>query len=106
MKQSIGFYQFRDAFQSIRPNNFTCEGLITLFDYLEDWENNEGKEIELDVIALCCDYVEMTQAEILENYTFDIDETKDQYSKIMDFLNDKTLVLGDTSIGSIVFLQF
>ncbi len=59
MKQTINFYSFRDAFEKLgRGNNFTYDGLRALFDYLEEYEECTGEEIELDVIALCCEYVE------------------------------------------------
>lgn len=58
MKQTINLYNFRDAFQAMRPNNFSYEGLRALFEYLEDLEDDTGEEIELDVIAICCDFTE------------------------------------------------
>ena len=58
MKQTINEYQFKDAFQKCRPNNFSYEGLTALYDYLEDYEADTGQEMELDVIGLCCDFTE------------------------------------------------
>ena len=58
MKQSINFYAFRDAFQAMRPDTFSYEGLRALFEYLEALEDDTGEEIELDVIAICCDFTE------------------------------------------------
>ena len=57
MKQTVTRYMFRDAF-SARPNNFSYEGLDALFDYLEDYEDSTGEEIELDPIGLCCEFTE------------------------------------------------
>ena len=69
MKQSIGFYQFEQAFNSIRPNNFSYSGLKALFDYLEELEQDTGEELELDVIALCCDFTEYNDIyEFVANY--------------------------------------
>ena len=65
MKQSINEYDFRDAFTKLRPNNFTYDGLTALYNYLEDLEQDTGQEVELDVIALCCDFSEY---ENLEEY--------------------------------------
>lgn len=62
MKRTINIHQFRDAFQSQRPNQFSYSALSVLFDYLEDLERDLGYEIELDVIALCCDWSEYTSA--------------------------------------------
>ena len=71
MKQSINLYAFRDAFLAIRPDNFSYEGLEVLFDYLEEYEESAGEEIELDVIAICCDFLELS-----------LDEARDMYSNI------------------------
>ena len=42
MKQTINFYGFQKAFQDLRPNSFTYEGLRALFEYLEDppWQRS------------------------------------------------------------------
>ena len=59
MKQSINNYQFHRAFERMgRGKQFTYEGLNALFDYLEEYEDGTGETIELDVIALCCEYTE------------------------------------------------
>ena len=63
MKQTINFYDFQKAFQDLRPNNFSYQGLRALFEYLEDSEESTGEEIEFDVIALCCDFIEYESAE-------------------------------------------
>lgn len=72
MKQSINFYDFRQAFrQHERDNQFSHEGLSTLFDMLEDYEQDTDEEIELDVIALCCDFTEYDSfKELTESYDF------------------------------------
>ena len=58
MKQSVYLSQFKDAFRALRPNNFSNAGLTALYDYLEELEECMEQEIELDVISLCCEYVE------------------------------------------------
>lgn len=59
---------FIQAFHAIRPDNFSYEGLCALFDYLEEYEEGTGEQMELDVIALCCDFSEATLEEIAEDY--------------------------------------
>jgi hypothetical protein len=41
-----------------RKENFSYDGLDALYEYLTDLEESIGEELELDVIALCCDYME------------------------------------------------
>jgi len=56
MYQTVNLHDFRKAFQEIRPNNFSYEGLEVLFNYLEEME----PQYALDVIAVCCDFSECT----------------------------------------------
>jgi len=58
MKKTVNFYEFSQWFEKNRPNNFTRVGLRELFDYLEQLEEDCGKEINFDPIALCCEYTE------------------------------------------------
>ena len=68
MIQTITKSEFSTAFHKAgRGNNFTYEGLIALYDYLEDYEDSTGEHIELDVIALCCEYIEYENLKEFEN---------------------------------------
>lgn len=73
MKQSVTFYSFHRAFETQRPNNFSYEALGNLFDYFENLESDLGEEIELDVIAICCDYSEESAESICKNYDIDLE---------------------------------
>ena len=64
MYQNVNWHNFQDAFQNMgRGDNFSYEGLRALFDYIEQLEEDMGEEIELDVIALCCEYSEIEEDE-------------------------------------------
>ena len=76
MKQTINFYDFQTAFENSRPDNFTREGLETLYEMLEEYEEDTGEELELDVIALCCDFTEYESLEELIS-AYDCIETED-----------------------------
>jgi hypothetical protein len=99
MKQTVNFSTFQMAFEAIRPDNFTYEGLSQLFDYFQSYENDTGEEIELDVIAICCEYEETTIEDIAKAYN--LDENED----ILEFLAMNTFVIGRTD-NSIVFQSF
>ena len=78
MIQTINEYQFADAFNKIRPDNFTYRGLIALYNYFEQYEEDTGEQIELDVIALCCEYNEYEDlAEFQEDYSEDYESIED-----------------------------
>lgn len=102
MKQTVNETMFRDAFRDAdRKENFSCEGLGLLFEYLEEMEADTGEEIELDVIALCCDYSEDSAEDIAVNYGIDVrgldeDEVTDA---VRAYLEENTAVIGETSSG-------
>ena len=65
MKTTISVYDFRQAFHDYdRGNQFSYKGLGVLYEALERFAEDTGEEIELDVIALCCDFAEGTAEEI------------------------------------------
>lgn len=76
MKEEITFSVFCDRFRDMnRDNNFTYEGKRALFDYLESYEEDTDSKIELDIIALCCEYNEYQDLnEYLNDYSTDIDK--------------------------------
>jgi hypothetical protein len=79
MKTTVNQSAFMDAFHAHdRYEQFGYAALSSLFDYLEQYEENTNKEIELDVIALCCDYSVDTVKDIASNYSIDI-EGKPRY---------------------------
>ena len=70
MKKSISFYDFERAFIDCNlENNFSYSGKKALFNYLEEYEEDTGEEIELDVIAICCEFTEYENVEeFIKNY--------------------------------------
>lgn len=108
MKQSVDFCDFRRAFEQCRPDNFSNEGLSVLWDYLEQWEAETGEELELDVIALCCDFSEDSIESIAASYGIDLeglesDEEKEQ--AVADYLTDNGAYVGYVS-GGFVYRDF
>lgn len=111
MKQTINSYQFHDAFKRMdRADAFSYEGLNVLFKGLEEFEEDTNEEMELDVIALCCDYCEMHLNEIIEAYGYMMSEDRleddDSLSYVTDWLNNQTWVLGESKPNVYIFRQF
>ena len=79
-------YDFERAFKNFERDNFSYDGLKALFEYLEEYEEDTGEEVELDVIALCCDYMEYDS---LKEYN---DDYGTKYSEIDAIQNDTTLI--------------
>ena len=86
MKQSVSMYDFERAFKNFERDNFSYDGLKALFEYLEEYEEGTGEEVELDVIALCCEYAEYDS---LKEYNDDYGTEYDEIDLIQD---DTTLI--------------
>ena len=103
--------QFREAFRiADRMEPCRYEGLEVLFDYLDNLSEDTGESIELDVIALCCDYYESSIEELINNYNIDLSEVDedDQDSVIevvREYLEANTSVCGEVD-GGFVYAAF
>ena len=104
--QSINsVHQFREAFRLAgRMDQFSYEGLEVLFDYLEEYSDSTGEPVELDVVALCCDYYESSIQELIDNYKIDLSEVDeddpDSITEVVrEYLEDKTSVCGQVEGG-------
>lgn len=106
MKQSVYLSDFRSAFHAHdRQNQFSYEGLGILFDYLEQYEQDVGEELELDVIALCCEFAESSADDIARDYDIDMEgiEPDMVQQAVVEWLCDHTSVCGETSTGAIIY---
>ena len=73
--ETVNNSAFHDAFIRMgRKDQFSYEGRTALFEYLENLAEDCATPMELDVIALCCDFSEY--ADIAEyNKEYDTDFT-------------------------------
>lgn len=110
--QSINsVYQFEAAFKEAgRSNQFSWEGLKSLFDYLNNFSDDVGENVELDVISLCCDYSEDDYRDIAENYSIDLSEAEgdedEEKDIVIKYLENHTHYLGAGSGNSLVYTVF
>jgi hypothetical protein len=84
MKQTITQSMFIDDMRAIRPDNFSYEGLQTLFNYLDEIEP-EDSELEFDPIGICCDFSQCS-----------LDEFKDSFPAVEGIMIDEGLTLEDS----------
>jgi hypothetical protein len=93
--QTISESQFVDAFNAVRPDNFSYNGLCALYEYLGGYY--DGDNYELDVIGICCDFSEYK----------DIDELREDYAEyelLSDFEDRTTVIKLDN--GGLIIQQF
>lgn len=80
-----------------RMDNFSVKGLRILFESLEQTAIDCQMNIEIDVIALCCEYSEDTIADIIANYDIDLSHCHtmdDRLETVEEYLQDNTYVCG------------
>lgn len=81
--KSVSFDDFTSAFADMDRDYFSLEAYRALYDYYEDTDET----IELDVIAICCDWTEYDNAEFVTQfgYLYEFDQ----------YLEDNDLVADD-----------
>ena len=80
--------EFIDTFRNSNTykNNFSYDGLNALFNYLEQWEQEMGEDVEFDMVGICCDYSEFEdQKELEKNYNMTLQEIGDHTYIILEF---------------------
>ena len=93
---TVSLYDFRQAFVTAnRHENFSYEGLELIFDHLEALSDDISESIDLDVIAICCEYSECTIAEYIEDYSMDVTNLVD-YVLLLDAI--KGCMIKDDSV--------
>ncbi len=99
--QQITFSEFSQKFHNMgRADNFTYTGLQALYEYLNDLSESIGEPIELDVIAICCDYIEYE----------DFKEFQNDYSQLeietIEDINNHTTLIKTNDQDSFIIQQF
>ena len=81
----MSVHSFVDAFRQSaeRKEEFSYEALRALFEQLDDDAAGMEQPLEFDMVAICCEWSEMTRKEILEEY--DVSEP--------EHLEDRTYII-------------
>ena len=102
MYQSINFSSFCEAFRSHdRQDQFSYSAKRALFDYFEDMEAQTSQAIELDVVAICCEYIESTFDEVRESYSLDLTD-----EDVAEWISEHSPAYVGLVDSRIVFAQF
>jgi len=102
MKHTLSTCEAVNLLLSDTNANWSRAGARALVEYLEDVESSQGDEIELDTVALRCDYSEFDSAlEAAIEYGFepnpnlgeDAQGADDRELDALDWLSDHTVVI-------------
>jgi hypothetical protein len=81
--QPVDTSTFVRAFdEADRSENFSRPARVALFDYLTEQAEGTGSPIQLDVIALCCEWHELTADEIRAEYDMEPEQLHDETTVI------------------------
>ena len=90
MKININKNQFSNLFSKCnRGNNFSYEARDALYDYLY---NNYGDDYVVDIIAICCDFREDEQDDILSDYDVTSLDELSEVVNIVAVLDDSIII--------------
>ena len=102
MYQAVNIQNFRNAFQAYgRQDQFSYSALEEIFEYLEQYEEDTGEIIELDVIAICCEFNEADLDEINQNYG----KSFESLDEANEWLVEQTSIVGYTE-NTIIYQAF
>lgn len=89
MKTTIQLHDFIHC--DALKDNFSYDGRAALFEYLEQYEEDCGTELDFDPVALRCAFTEyQTYQDIADDY---LDLEGDTPEEMIDWLQDRTQVI-------------
>lgn len=97
-------YQLEQLFKECgRKDYFSYEGFNALYDYLDEYSDEVGEDIKVDVMALCSDFTEYSGwEELYDNYscsynneskTFEELEGDNELDDFKEWVQDSTTVI-------------
>ena len=94
MKTIVSEFQFIEAFRLCgRESQFSVNARRALFEYFERMEEDSDTEIELDPVAVCCEWAEYPCAlKAANDYGFKGNEN-DSEEAALDWLHEQTQVV-------------
>jgi hypothetical protein len=88
-----------DALLSDEYANWDYDTAKALAHFYEDLEDSTGEPIELDVVAIRCEWSEASKEEVRSNYN--IDDGVD----VIEYLNDHTTCI-NIDFETVLFMEF
>lgn len=79
-------YQLEQLFKECgRGNHFSYEGYQAFYDYLYNFSEDIGEDFKVDVIAICCDFMEYESwEELYNNYSYSYNDESKTFKELED----------------------
>jgi len=105
MKTIVSEFQFIDSFRACgRESQFTVPARRALFEYFERMEEDSDTELELDPVAVCCEWAEYPSALKAAHDYGSSGKENDTEEAALEWLQDRTQVVPFD--GGLVIQQF
>ena len=92
--------ELRQEFISYDRDKYTYEAYQAIIEYFNEFDN-----IELDVIAICCDFNESSVDDIISDYSIYIENEDSKLDELMDYLGSATYAV-ETANNKILYISF
>lgn len=97
MIQTLSTYAAASMLKDDQYANWSMAGATAIVEHLEQLEEETGTPIEMDVVAIRCDYSEYeTAVEAATEYGFEVDDEEDeeeQEEAAIKWLEERTTVI-------------
>ena len=104
MKETLTTGQVADRLLADKNANWTPAGARAIAEHIEECEVESGEEMELDVIAIRCEFTEYESAlDAIGHYAFYLEDEDDE-DEALEWLQDRTTVIEFS--GGIIIQDF
>lgn len=79
--------------QYSRSENFSVLGREALYRYFEGLSDDIGEDIQIDIIALCCEWSECKEDELVMVYGYLVDDDEPDVEDILSELENHTAII-------------
>lgn len=101
MKKTLTHYEAANEIYEVYDHQFSYAAAHALAEYYEDLEEEIGEEIEIDPVAIACDWDEYGDGdELLEAYGYLIDADDD--TNVLDYEEKLTTLLEELKLNTTV----
>ena len=110
--QNVNQWDFRQALKTDEYTSWTSEAIEALYDHYDQLSDDMGEDIQLDPIAIRCEWSEYHVQELYDNYSHifdDVDVEWDDYDSQVKVLNNHTFTIDirrDTHMGNVLVMEF
>ena len=88
---NVSFCEFCDMFYNHdREDQFSYKGREALYNWYSDLSEEQGEDLEVDIVAICCEWTEYND---LEDYN---EQNGSEYEEINDLRKDCIIIVSDS----------